>query len=68
MRVCVCIFYFSETIIEYCGREFVYLSWMEVLWTASVARVAAGDYLAAFANVTWSEIRIREGIGTHADI
>jgi hypothetical protein len=51
-RACLCVFYFSETIVEYCGREFVYLSWMEVLWTASVAQVAAGDYLVAFADVT----------------
>jgi hypothetical protein len=52
MRVRVCIFYFSETIVEYYGREFVYLSWLEVLWTASVAQVAAGDFLSAFADVT----------------
>jgi hypothetical protein len=45
-------FYLSETIVEYCGREFVYLSWIEVLWIASVAQVAADDFLVAFADVT----------------
>ena len=50
--VCVCIFYFSENIIEYCGRKFVYLSWMEGLRTASAAQVAAGNFLVAFADVT----------------
>jgi len=51
---CVCVFIFTSAkpSLNTAVGKFVYLSWMEVLWTVSVAQVAAGDFLVAFADVT----------------